>query len=233
MLGDDWNKVHILGMLAVRFGLTRYLEITTTTTGGRYPEARELQFDVCKRLIYRHDGAMRDSLPVDYASPDEDIDTPIAAMKAAGERFDIILVDAHHTYECAFRDLEVAYGFLEPGGAIVVHDCNPMTKAQASPEFIAGEWCGVSYKAFIDFVITDPRFDYFTIDADYGCGVILRPRKPLDALRNRIRASRRQTLAQRWRAAGHDNDATFAMFDAERRQLLRLGGFDLLRRKLG
>ena len=46
----------------------------------------------------------------------------------------------------------------------------------ASPTPIGGEWCGVSYKAFLDFVLSRNDLDYCTVDIDYGCGVIFKQR---------------------------------------------------------
>ena len=47
-----------------------------------------------------------------------------------------------------------------------------LNEGVASPSPIAGEWCGVSYKAFLDFVLDRNDLDYCTVDIDYGCGVI-------------------------------------------------------------
>ncbi|WP_158614501.1 MULTISPECIES: hypothetical protein [Mesorhizobium] len=66
---DYWNKAHICGLLSVRFGLTSYLEINTSTTGFRYAEARQLGFQPCMRLVYRTTELPLDGLPVDISPP--------------------------------------------------------------------------------------------------------------------------------------------------------------------
>ena len=64
---EQWNKVHLLGVLSASLGLRSYLEITTTVTGGKYREARQLSFTPCMRLVYRLGGSPApDGLPVDF-----------------------------------------------------------------------------------------------------------------------------------------------------------------------
>ena len=233
MLLNHWNKVQLIGVIAAARGLTRYLEITTTTTGGTYDQAVVLDFRPCMRLVYRaavH--PLRDGLPIDFTSDDDDTAEPIAKIRSSNLVFDMIFLDAHHTYECAIRDPHDAYSLLAPGGAILVHDCNPPDQEIASPVHQDGAWCGVTYKSFIDFTLGNPSFDSFTIDADYGCGVILKPRSPLDVVRNQLRAFRQRGLKERWSEAAKDFDTAYKMFDSHRQDLLRLGGFGLLKYKL-
>ncbi len=230
---EHWNKVQLMGILSASLGLTRYLEITTTTTGGKYQEARDLSFKTCMRLVYRMGASpARDELPIDFRSETDDIAAPLGEIRQRGLTFDLIFVDAHHTYECARRDLEAAYSLLEPGGVIVIHDCNPPDRETAAPDLHGGDWCGVTYKSFIDFCLGNPAIDYLTFDADYGCGIIMRPRNPLRALKNRLRARRQGKLNQRWRKATKNFDKAFSLFEKKRRPLLRLVDFAGLRAKL-
>jgi hypothetical protein len=53
----------------------------------------------------------------------------------------------------------------------VVHDCRPPREEIAGPEYIPGEWCGVTYKAYVDLVVAG-NLSYLTVDTDCGCGVI-------------------------------------------------------------
>lgn len=228
-----WNKVHLMGVLSASLGLRSYLEITTTTTGGRYGEARQLSFEPCLRLIYRMDASpTRDDFPIDFAAAGEDIADALDQIERQGLRFDLILVDAHHTYECAARDLAAAWKLLNPEGVIVVHDCNPPRRDVASPTAGEGAWCGVTFKTFIDFCLGNPDLNYLTFDADFGCGVILKPRSPIQAIENGRRAQRQDELKAQWIAAGTDFDAAFTMFEANKTALLRLTDFGGLRAEL-
>ena len=42
----------------------------------------------------------------------------------ADQRYDIILVDPYHDYACSLRDLEAAFGLVEPAAYLVVHDAS-------------------------------------------------------------------------------------------------------------
>jgi hypothetical protein len=229
---EYWNKAHICGLLSVRFGLTSYLEITTSTTGLRYAEASQLGFQPCMRLVYRATEPPLDGLPVDFTSADEDIAACLNDTRLKGQTFDIVFVDPHHTYECSARDIQEAFRMVSPGGAVVVHDCLPPNRAAADPRHVPGDWCGVTYKAYIDFVLGNPDLDYFTVDADYGCGVILKPAGTGAKIKNWVRARRVRELRDEWRAVGNDFDAAFDKFMADKARLLRLVDFPLLRRKL-
>ncbi|WP_244604525.1 MULTISPECIES: hypothetical protein [Mesorhizobium] len=121
---------------------------------------------------------------------------------------------------------------VSPGGAVVVHDCLPPHRAAANPSFFDGEWCGVTYKAYIDFVLGNPDLDYFTIDADYGCGIILKPIGIGAKIKNWLRARRVRKLKGEWHAIGDDFDAAFDKLVTDKTRLLRLVDFSLLRRKL-
>jgi hypothetical protein len=227
-----WNKAHLLGVFSAVLGLSRYLEITTNLTGQRYVETGELDFAVRRRIVYRLDGPVYDGLPVDYSSPDDDIRSCLEAIAHAQERFDLILVDGHHTHACSLRDLGAALGLLDPGGVIVMHDCNPKTADMASPEFVEAAWNGETYRALIDLCLGNGELDYFTLDIDDGCGVVMLPRSPLQQAENRARAAREEAVRDRWRQRATSPRSAYAMFDEEREALLHLGGFQLLREKV-
>ena len=88
-------------------------------------------------------------------------------------------MDGWHTYDCTIRDLTLAYDLLADGGVLVVHDCLPPTELMASPAWVPGSWCGVVYKAFLDFVLARNDLDYCTVNLDYGCGIIVKNRAVL------------------------------------------------------
>jgi hypothetical protein len=230
---DYWDKVQLMGVLSASLELDSYLEITTTATGGKYRQARDLSFKTCMRLVYRI-GAwpVQDGLPVDFPSQTDDISAPLADIRQRGLTFDLVFLDAHHNYPCASRDLAAAYSLLTPNGVMVLHDCNPPRREVAAPEAVGPEWCGVTYKTFIDFCLGNPSIDYFTFDADYGCGVIIKPRNPDRALQNIVRARREKNLLSRWSEATKDFDEAYTLFDANREALLHLVDFGGLRARL-
>ena len=94
----------------------------------------------------------------------------------------------------------------------------------AAPDFHVGPWCGVTYKAYIDFVLTNQQIEYCTVDADYGCGVIIR-RASTDA---RVMSAfwtlqgHREQLEAEWYALGHDFAGAYAFFERHKATLLHL-----------
>jgi len=114
---------------------------------------------------------------------------------------------------------------VEPGGFLVVHDCLPANRAMAAPEHATGEWCGVTYKAYLDFV-SRRKLEYRTIDTDYGCGVVRKP-APRDIVAGvGPPAPRDHGLWQEWRAIGNDFDRAFDFLQAHKETLLRLVGVE-------
>lgn len=85
--------------------------------------------------------------------------------------FDIIFIDGLHEKEQAERDIENSIKILSPGGAIVVHDCNPASEAMQKVPREQLEWTGDVWKAFVKFR-NDPDLEMYVVDTDYGCGVI-------------------------------------------------------------
>jgi hypothetical protein len=209
--------VDIINRLAARFGYRRYLEFATGTTGHEYRRIDRSRFAECRRLLYNVPEGFDDGMPIDYRAAGLDIASLLNAI--GGARFDVILVDPYHAYAQSRRDLEAALALLSSGGALVVHDCLPPSEALAGPEFQPGFWCGVTYKAFIDFVAANPELRYVTVDADYGCGVV---RKAAPLLPARSPRSARRRVFARWTGFGDDFAAAWRYFAAHRASLLNL-----------
>ena len=217
------SKVDVVHHLSECFGYRRYLEIATRSTGNAYQLIDRGRFDRCQRLLYNAPPDFDDGLPIDYRASGFDIAAPLAAAREAGW-FDIILVDPYHTYAESRRDLDAAFALLRPGGAVVVHDCKPPSEAAALPHYRPGEWCGVTYKAYLDFVLARTDLRYLTVDTDYGCGVVRKAPVPLHrrleipfGRRRRFRAA-----AARWNGFGNDYAAAWRYFEANNPLLLNL-----------
>jgi Methyltransferase domain len=171
-----FNKTDLIHLISKRLELGNYLELCTPTAGGRYGELDRARFLTARRLMYMCPADFGDGLPIDYRIADLDIGKTITHLKLSGNRIDICLVDALHTYDFTNRDLTCAYELLADGGVLVVHDCSPMTEEQASPIFSPYAWCGESYRSYLDFVLSRDDLDYCTVDVDYGCGIIFKNR---------------------------------------------------------
>jgi hypothetical protein len=224
----NYSKVDLINELSAIYGYRKYLEICTPTTGGMYSGIDRARFSTCHRLMYRCPAEFNDGLPIDFRSSNLDISDCVKTIRARELKYDVILVDPFHEYEPSARDLREAVDLLNPAGTIIVHDCFPRDAAIAGPEYIVGAWCGVTYKAYLDFLLASNSLLFCTVDTDYGCGVIRRNVSLSAFQRIARRASRmmtrddRRRVVEQWMRAGNDYDATFRLLQACSKPLLNL-----------
>ena len=102
------------------------------------------------------------------------------ADRVIGDRkLEISLIDGMHEYAYALRDAENVLKYLSANGVIVMHDCNPRTRA-ANVSFaewearnFEGTWNGDVWKTIMH-LRTRPDLNVFVLDCDHGLGVITR-----------------------------------------------------------
>lgn len=218
----EWTKAALINRIALHRRYRSYLEICSVTTGHRYGEIDRSILTNCHRLMYRMPEGHSDGMTIDFATAGLDTTGCIREIRARRLRFDIILVDPWHEYDASMRDLRDALSLLKPRGTIVAHDCLPPSEDLASPTYRTGDWAGLTYKAYLDFVTARPEIDYRTVDIDFGCGVI-RTRALLARLLERMRASdERKALTAEWNALGDNFSATFRFMQEHKLTLCRL-----------
>src|SRR6476646_6952996 len=216
-LQTDSSKTDLIHLIATKWKLANYLELCTHSTGNYYREIDRACFRTARRLMYNCPANFDDDLPIDFRISDFDISPALKKLKMAFDRVNVCLVDGWHTYDCAIRDLACAYDLLADGGVLVVHDCLPPTEAMASPVWIPGSWCGVVYKAFLDFVLASNDLDYCTVNLDYGCGIIVKNRAVPP-----FQSSDNSALIDNWFAIRSDDQNAFRFFMQNHAKLLRL-----------
>jgi hypothetical protein len=209
-----WTKADIINFLAEVRPYRRYLEICTPTSGGRYVEIDRSKYQTCHRLMYQCPIGFSDGNNIDFRSPDLKLDDCIQQIHAKNLQYDVVFVDAFHEYETSLRDLRIAVGLIDEGGAVVVHDCNPPSEDVACPHFIPSAWAGVTYKSYLDFVISREDLVYVTVDTDWGCGVIRRS----DATQTTKRDN--HPVIEGWRRLGDDFHSAFHFLQANKKSLL-------------
>jgi len=96
------------------------------------------------------------------------------AAKQGASKYDIIFIDGSHLSEDVEKDLGSALEFLNEGGSVVMHDCNPPNQffQERSQSPHVGGWCGDVWKAFVRFRATRKDIEMCVVDTDYGCGVV-------------------------------------------------------------
>jgi hypothetical protein len=89
--------------------------------------------------------------------------------------YDLVFVDGLHLAEQVERDVVNALKYLSADGAVVLHDCNPLTEdAQRDTYDSASLWNGSTWKAWAKFRASRSDLEMQVVDIDHGCGVIRR-----------------------------------------------------------
>lgn len=210
------RKYEIARLLGKKFGYSSYFEICTPTTGLTYSSVDKEQFPRRVRVMYLRPDKFSDGDQIDFSVEHENGEELYEKLMRSGEKFDVVFVDPYHTYTESLRDLVYGLHLVKPNGIVLVHDCFPPNEFSASPSFISGEWCGLTFVAFLDIVLFNPEFQYFTINSDYGCGVIYKAGQvsqfPL--------ASKNSELIRQWRMLGLEEKYQF--FEKHYQELLNL-----------
>jgi hypothetical protein len=216
------TKYDIIIKLARRFEMRRYLEICTPTTGLTFAKVDSAWLRTRHRLVYFCPDNFDDGEPVTYRTTLPSSHEVVRNIEAATDyqlAYDIVFVDPRHTLDASRTDLEGAWRLLAPGGYIVVHDCNPETLQLASATERKGAWCGETYRAYLDFVWSRSDASFFTVDTDFGCGVVHKTEADQSTS---TPADRDAWLAKYWQDISADDERCYAYFDSDRRRLLRL-----------
>jgi hypothetical protein len=217
------RKMEIVKLLRKKHGLGLALEISTPSTGQAFSELMDEVPDA-HRLVYNCPSDVDDERPYTYrtdAMTSHELTNAVLTANGNVPCYDIIFVDPFHTYASSSIDLSGGFALLRPGGIMVVHDCNPDEASIASPEFTPGTWCGVTYMAFIDFTLCREGLRFYTVDTDFGCGVIYKHPRRADIASHRPNGAR-DRLAFAWDAARHNDATRFHFFAQHRRDLLNL-----------
>lgn len=97
---------------------------------------------------------------------------------------DVIFIDGLHLYEQVVIDVENSLKFLNPGGVILLHDCNPLSEAAATrgyspaeirlnpPPGWTGEWNGDTWKAVVELRSRRSDLQVTVFNCDYGIGYV-------------------------------------------------------------
>lgn len=95
------------------------------------------------------------------------------------QKYDIIFVDGLHVFEQAYRDIVNSLKWLNDGGTIVVHDCNPTTEITQRVIRASDVWHGDVWKALLKLRTEHPDVEVATVDTDEGCGIITKGHQEL------------------------------------------------------
>jgi hypothetical protein len=159
------TRSYLLNHLIARHGYRNYLEI-----GVRDPT---LNFD----KVQAPEKACVDPAPKGPATFKMTSDAFFAHLDrdAPDTRYDLIFVDGLHLAEQVERDVANGLRHLNPRGAIVLHDVNPLSRDAQTDDYDGFKrWNGTVWKAWAKLRATAPDLSMCVVDMDEGCGVITR-----------------------------------------------------------
>lgn len=150
------NRTELLNYLAKRFNYESYLEIGCSS-GKNF---NKIDISLKVGVDPKQGGTFR-------GTSDE-----FFAMNHA--RFDLIFIDGLHHAKQVLRDVDNSLRVLQKRGAIVLHDCNPLSEeAQRVPRPQSGGiWNGDVWRATLA-LRTRHDLDVAMGDFDHGCCLVL------------------------------------------------------------
>ncbi len=87
------------------------------------------------------------------------------------ESFDIIFIDGLHEHAQVYKDVLNALDCMNVGGTVVMHDCNPATRAHQAIPREQFYWNGDVWRAYLH--LREMKELYMeVIDTDFGVGII-------------------------------------------------------------
>ena len=95
------------------------------------------------------------------------------------ESFDVIFIDGLHHANQVHKDIINSLKVLNKNGYVVCHDMNPMEEQQQVIPYKGGAWTGDCWKAFVRLRMEENDLEMYTVDTDYGCGIITRGHQKL------------------------------------------------------
>ena len=157
------KRYDIINYLISKYNLVNYLEIGV------------FNGETIKKIIAKHKDGVD---PGVEGSLVPEVNYPITSdeffnlIEGKNIQYDIIFIDGLHHSEQVFKDMINSWENLKDGGFIVLHDCNPLNfEMQKVPrETIA--WNGDVWKALVNFKRFNKDIMCYTVDTDWGVGVI-------------------------------------------------------------
>lgn len=93
--------------------------------------------------------------------------------------YDIVFIDGLHHSEQVNRDIENSLNCTRDSAIIILHDCSPPLYQHSVVPFPGNigdniAWTGDVYKSVLKFQKDNKHHTFFTVDTDWGVGVILK-----------------------------------------------------------
>ena len=129
--------------------------------------------------LFKDDVDPEPKVDVKYRLTSDNFFANVKKIKSRDHKYDLIFIDGLHHSEQVIKDVNNSLDYLNDGGFIIIHDCNPPTYGHQTIPPTLNEWNGDVWKAFLHFRMTREDLEMFTIDTDWGCGVIKKGKQSL------------------------------------------------------
>ncbi len=181
------TRTEILNDLIAKHGLRSYLEIGLQNKANNFDKINcAIKWSVDPAFVPGVDYMMTsdDFFAFNKLDPDEAVilingrEYPVFPNKDF--KVDIVFIDGDHNAGQVEKDIINSMTILNPGGFIVIHDCNPMEEWQQLVPRQHKIWYGDVWRAFAGFVCTYPDVKAYCHYDDCGCGVIPYTCQPIE-----------------------------------------------------
>jgi len=156
--GWSVDKSFIINHLITKFDYKTYLEIGTN------------KGDCFKLINIEHKDGV-DPLPGEFTNYNMSSDDFFNQL-SFDFKYDIIFIDGLHRDYQVDKDITNSLIHLSENGTIVCHDMNPLFEILAGEDFIVSTWNGDCWKSFAKLRASREDLEMFTVDTDYGVGII-------------------------------------------------------------
>lgn len=194
------KRYHLLNYLARKHGYARYLEI-----GVRNPKNNFNRI----RVAFKEAVDPAPLAPIAHTMKSDDFFAKLDATNPS-VRYDMVFIDGLHIADQVERDVVNSLRYLNPGGVLVLHDCNPPDEQAQVDHFdgTAKVWVGTVWKAWAKLRATRADLSMCVVDIDLGCGV--------------IRTDKQACI----KAPATYDDMSYAFLSQNRREILNLVSVD-------
>jgi hypothetical protein len=153
------TRTEIINSLIDKHGYENYLEIGVNT-----PSQPGYNWVGVKAKI-KH--GVDPNVDTTYRMPSDEF-----FEKHITQKYDVIFVDGLHLFEQVYRDIINSLAWLNDGGSIIVHDCNPTEEITQRRERASDAWHGDVWKTIVKLRIENVDLSIRTVDTDEGCAII-------------------------------------------------------------
>ena len=94
-------------------------------------------------------------------------------------KYDIIFIDANHSFKQSLFDLKQSINFLSEKGVILMHDVAPPNVSFTLAENSSGSYTGEVWKTLLYLRYNIEDYDFMTWPEDYGLAIIFKKKRVL------------------------------------------------------